>query len=325
MNYKYILLIAATIVFFACHKSKDQPAEEIHEEMYVSQFSGDWMCTVKKGKSDNFDIAEFALWVPKPGDVSKLKAILVLAHHSNSNALGLAYEKEWQDFARANDVALMAVHLENLDPNISLDDLYSDARNGSGAALIMALEAITARNNISTVATLPFLFRGYSAGGMFSYNFSAFKPDRVIAFANIRGWYMNPTTTINNGIPGLFMIAELDTEKHENIIPAQRMKEIVQAKRKQNAVWSYAIEPHVDHFDNLTKSDSLLRLFLASALKMRVQSGSNVLLPVTETSGWLGNHDSKAVFPYATYPQTKNEAAWLIDEPFANEWIKYQQ
>jgi hypothetical protein len=325
MNYKYFLLIAIAIILFACHKTKDEPVEEIHEEMYVSQFSGDWICSVKKGQSGNFDIAEFALWVPKPGDVSQLKAILVLAHHSNSNALGLAYEKEWQDFAKANNVALMAVHLENLNPNINIEDTYADARNGSGDALLLALQAITARNNISSVAALPFLFRGYSAGGMFSYNFSAFKPDRVIAFANIRGWYMNPTTTINNEIPGLFMIAELDTEKYDGIIPAQRMKEIVQAKRKQDALWNYAIEPGEDHFGNLAKSDSLLRLFLASALKRRVQSGSNVLLPVTEASGWLGNNDSKTIFPYATYPQTKNEAAWLIDEPFANEWIKYQQ
>lgn len=325
MNYKHILLLAAVILFFACRKSKDEPEQEVPEEMAISQFSGDWTCTVRKGKSSNFDIAEFTLWVPKPGDVSKLKAVLVLAHHSNSNALGLAYEKQWQDFARANDVALMAVHLENLNPNINIADTYADARNGSGAALLMALEAIAARNNISSVAALPFVFRGYSAGGMFGYNFSAFKPERVIAFANIRGWYLNPTTDINNGIPGLFLIAELDTEKYEDIIPAQRMKEIVQAKRKQNARWSYAIEPGEDHFGNLTKSDSLLRLFLASALKSRLQSGSNVLLPVTEASGWLGNHDSKAIFPYATYPQTKNEASWLIDEPFANEWVKYQQ
>lgn len=327
MNYKYIFLITASILFFACHKSKDEPEPEpeVDEQMAIGQFSDNWTCTVKKGKSSNFDIAEFTLWVPNAADVSKLKAILVLANYSNSSALGLVYAKEWQDFAKANNVALMAVHLENLNVNISMDDIYSDARNGSGDALLMALEAIAGKNNIPAVASLPFLFRGYSAGGMFAYHFSAFKPERVIAFADIRGWYLKPTTVTNNGIPGLFLIAELDTERYENTNPLERMKEIVESKRKENALWSYAIEPGEDHFGNVEKSDSLLQLFLASALKSRVQSGSNVLLPMTEVSGWLGNNDSKAIFPYATYPQTKNEASWLIDESFANEWIKYQK
>jgi hypothetical protein len=327
MNYKHIFLVIAPILFFACHKSKDEPEPEpeVDAQMSIGTFSDNWTCSVIKGKTSNFDIAEFTLWVPNAADVSNLKAILVLAHHSNSNALGLVFKKEWQDFAKTNNVALLAVHLENLNPQISLDDTYSDARKGSGDALLMALEAISRRNNIATVAALPFLFRGYSAGGMFSFNFSVFKPERVIAFADVRGWYINPTTDINNGVPGLFLIAELDTEKYDNVIPAQRMKEIVQSKRKQNALWGYAVEPGEDHFGSLTKSDSLLRLFLASALKSRVQSGSNVLHSITQASGWLGNNDSKVIFSYDTYPQTKNEASWLIDEAFANEWIAYQK
>jgi len=326
MKYKHFALLAVIMLFFACHKSKDEP-EEVAEEkqMTVGAFSDNWTCSINRGSTSNFDIAEFTLWIPNPATVSNLKAILVLANHSNSNGLGLVYDKEWQDFAKQNNVALMAMHVENLNPNLSIENLYFETTKGSGQALLMALEAITAKNAIPSVNALPFLFRGYSAGGIYSYNFSAFKPERVIAFSNIRGWILHDTPIENNGVPGLFLIAELDTEKYENIIPRVMMEETVRAKRKQYALFSYAIEPNMDHFDDVKKSDSLTRLFFTDALKQRLQAGSNVLLPVMPESGWLGNNDSLAVFPYASYPKKKEEASWLISEEVAKRWLKYQQ
>ncbi|HET6227943.1 MAG TPA: hypothetical protein VFF27_16785 [Bacteroidia bacterium] len=326
MKYHRLICLFAIILFFACKKTKDEPEEVVEEkQMSVGTFSDPWTCSILKGSNSNFDIAEFTLWLPNPADVSGLKAILVLANHSNSNGLGLVYAKEWQDFAKQNNVALMALHLENLNPRLDLFDLYFEAEKGSGQALLMALEAITNRNSIPSVNALPLLFRGYSAGGIYGYNFSAFKPDRVIAFSNIRGWALHDTPADNIGVPGLFLIAELDTEKYENIVPRELMEHSVLAKRKQHALYSYAIEPNEDHSGDVRKSDSLSRVFFAAALKQRIKSGSNTLLSISEESGWLGNNALLTVSSYDTYSTTKNEASWLINEEVANKWISYQQ
>lgn len=321
-----VIILFALWISVGCRKNKDVPDTPIEpKEFGIGKFLDNWTCTVNPGKTSNFDIAHFTVWVPNPADVSNLKAIVVLANHSNSNGLGLVYDKAWQDFAKANNVGLLAFRLENLNSKLDMDEMYPEAQKGSGDALLLALEAIANKNNIASIAALPFLFRGYSAGGMFGYNFSAYKPDRVIAFSNIRGWYLNPTSTVNNGIPGLFLIAELDTEQVvDNINPVVRMKEIVQAKRKQGALWSYAIEAHMDHGDDISKSDELTRLFFSTAMKYRLTNGSNNLVSVPESSGWLGDNTSVLVYSYGNYPTDKSDASWLIDEPFAKKWVSYQ-
>ena len=80
----------------------------------------------------------------------------------------------------------------------------------------------------------------------------------------------------------------------------------------------------MNHYGSLTKSDELIKQFFTSALTCRTSDGTNDLLPISETSGWLGNNVSKAVFSYAAYPDNINEASWLIDENFASKWRDYQ-
>jgi|GEM_PF-5228164 len=46
---------------------------------------------------------------------------------------------------------------------------------------------IAEKNNVPEIATLPFLLRGYSAGGVFAHNFSTYQPDRSVAFVDIMG------------------------------------------------------------------------------------------------------------------------------------------
>ena len=119
MKHQHVVILSFIILFFSCRKTKDEP-EEVGEitQMSVGTFSDNWTCSIKKGSTSNFDIAEFTLWLPGTIPVSGLKAIVVLANHSNSNGLGLVYDSKWQEFAKQNNVALMAVHIENLNPNV---------------------------------------------------------------------------------------------------------------------------------------------------------------------------------------------------------------
>ncbi len=315
------LLFCLVIVLFACKKPETQTDTNTYQPIFIDHFIDDWACAVNPGNGANFDIGEFRLWVPDTSVVPQVKAILVLADGSNSNATNLTASNEWRTYAIANKLALMGVHLETQSSQTVFDN-YADARNGSGEALIKALEAITEKNHIPHIATLPFLVRGYSAGGMFSYFFSAYVPKRVIAFADIRGWVIVQTIAETKNIPGLFSIGELDMPSSGQ---RDMTEQIIQLKRKQDGLWSYAVEPGAEHFTSLTASDSLVKLFFSSALKYRLGTASNDLLTITPSSGWLGNTDTKSVFSYGTYPGEKEKAGWLTDETFAKAWEKFQK
>jgi hypothetical protein len=318
MKIRYLLFFLI-IVLFACHKKAKESDTNTFQPIFIDHFIDDWTCAVNPGTGANFNVAEFRLWIPDTSDVPEVKAILVLADGSNSNAMYMTSENEWRKYAIANKIALMGVHLESENTSTVFES-YSNAGGGSGAALLKALEAIATKNNIPNVAALPFLLRGYSAGGMFTYYFTAYQPKRVIAFADIRGWIINQNADAN--IPGLFLIGELDMPLSSQLY---MLEQIVQSKRKQDGLWSYAIEPGADHSEGLEASDSLIKQFFSSALKYRLSPASNDLLTIDPASGWLGNNDTKSVFPYAFYPEEKGEAGWLIDEAFAKEWKEYQK
>lgn len=307
-------LIFLWLIGFAC--TPTAPEEVIPELPPYGEFVDDWTFKVNVGPQSsgyNFDIAEFRLWVPEgPQD---LKAILVLASSHNSNGLGLVGIEAWTEFAETERVALLGIHFKTYPGR----NLYTSAGEGSGQALLRSLDSITQKQNLSGIAELPFLMRGYSAGGVFGYQFSAFKPERVLAFANIRGGSLSETPAANNGIPGLMLMGEHDASRNE------RIQQIVLDKRSEGGLWAFALEPEVDHFGGLTPSDELIRSFFARVLAKRDIAGSNELAPINEATGWLGNPISLHIHSFDEYPDLKTEAPWLIDAAFAQQWKQYQQ
>lgn len=320
MKTRFALFLLITVLF-SCKKKEVQSDTNNYQPISIDHFIDNWACAVNPGTGGNFNIAEFRLWVPDASVVPEVKAILILMEGSNSNAMYMTGEKEWRDYAIANKIALLGVHLESENAK-TVYESYSNAGGGSGSALIKAVEAIATKNNLPNISSLPFLLRGYSAGGMFTYFFSAYQPNRVVAFANIRGWIINQNADETKDIPGLFLIGELDMP---NSSQEYMMKQIVQTKRKLGGLWSYAIEPNTDHFGGFEASDSLIRQFFSSALNSRLSNTSNVLVKIDPVSGWLGNNDTKAIYSYSLYPEEKEKAAWLIDESFANSWKAYQK
>jgi len=311
---KSILLLFLLLIFGCNIISFEEPISTLPEPEVNGEFIDDWTYKVYPNSQDNFDVAEFRLWTPE--NTTNLKAILILAHSNNSNALGLARSESWQEYANSENLGILAVHLKSFSTTAKH---YSDARGGSGDALLLALDSITQRNNIQYINDLPFLMRGYSAGGMFSYHFSAFKPKRLIAFVNIRGSRLEETPSINKNIPGLMLLGE-----NESPIGNQHMKNIVISKRREGGAWSYAIEPNQDHFGNLEPSDALAKTFFSAALIQRLSNDTNQLISIAENSGWLGDNVSKNTFPFNNYPNAVDEASWLIDETFAHQWKNYQ-
>jgi hypothetical protein len=316
MKYFKTLLFILILLTVACNINdfnEDEPQITNHEPLEVGIFIDDWTFKVFPNFQDNFDTAEFKLWIPE--NINNLKAILILCNHNNGSSFGWLRLEEWRTIAETEKLALLAVNLETL----TVDGHYTNPTGGSGNALIKALDTITYRNNLDNLNKLPVLMTGYSAGGVFSYYFSHFKPERVIAFTNIRGGAVGETSSINNNIPGLMLMGENDNQSRND-----RMMDVVHSKRNAGGVWGYAVEPNVDHFGNLQTSHALARKFFSAVLSKRLIPDSNQLIDIPENSGWLGNNETKDIFPFDEYPNEVNEATWLIDEAFANLWRTYQ-
>ncbi len=298
------------IIFFApgC-SNNDNPLPPKEKETEVGEFIDDWTYRVfPSGK--NFDIAEFRAWIPEISETPR--AILVLLTSSNGNALGLANAPEWRAYAEQEHLALIGVNLASLTSGP-----YTDAIEGSGDALLTAIKAIAEKHNLSYLEGLPMLFRGYSAGGVFSYSFSGFKPERVIAFANIRGGALPETSDSNAVIPGMFLVGE------EELSRVTAMRNVFLSKRALGGLWSFAIEPGADHFDPLEASDFMIKLFFSQALEARLSDNSNVLNPIAEDTGWLGDNFTKDIYSFSQYSGNKSLASWLLSESLATVWKAY--
>jgi alpha/beta superfamily hydrolase len=313
MKYSSFLLIIILVCSLGCNKSLTSNPEN-NEPTKVGEFIDEW--TFRVYPYQNFDTGEFRLWVPD--NTSDLRAILILLNFDNSNGLGLANSDMWQKYAKKEHLGLLGVHFESLDNG---GRHYSDASAGSGSALLKALDAIADKHELQNLKSLPFLVRGYSSGGVFAYSFSRYVPERIVAFANIRGpivGIFNPSD--KESPPGLMLAAENDTPATiDSIIEA------VHSERVNGNNWSYAIEPNSDHFGSLAASDKLIKVFFSKALSKRVIDSSDELQTIPEQSGWLGNNETQKVYPFNSYPGSKEEASWLIDEEFSNLWQNYQK
>jgi len=284
------------------------------QDTVTGEFTDENTYRVYPKDGDNFDVAEFRLWVSEEND--KPRAILVVLSSDNSNALGLAYSAYWQEYATKEKLAILSVHLKTTSPSIGH---YAQAELGSGKALLEAVNHLATKYEALNLQNLPFLLRGYSAGGVFSYFFSAFKPDRVIAFANIRGGAINLTPDNHRSVPGIIFYGENDAEQRR-----ERIIEVVALKREIGAVWTVVREPNVDHFGSLGKPDHMIQTFFSKAIENRAQENSNELLDPDEEKGWLGNNLTFDIYAFAQYPGTKKQTSWLFDEEFALLWHDFQ-
>ena len=103
-----ILLCLTLVLVWSCGEDSEEMISQ--PETKIGEFIDENTYRVFPKKDDNFGVAEFRLWVPETSQ--SLKAVAVLVHSYNSNGLGFANSVYWQEFAKKENVALLAVHLK---------------------------------------------------------------------------------------------------------------------------------------------------------------------------------------------------------------------
>jgi dienelactone hydrolase len=270
--------------------------------------------TVPPGR--NFDKAEFRLWLPKEAPL--IRAVVVLTPGSNGDGRSQVDDAAWQEFASRHSLALLGVRLTDKPHDQSFIEEYVNVSQGSGQALLDALNALAQRSRHAEIAEAPLLLWGMSAGGQFNYEFVAWKPERVIAFVVNKGgiYYSALLPQAARKVPGILFTGGKDLEFRTNTI-----KGLFAVNRRAGALWALAEEPGAAHI--VGRSRDVALIFFEDVLPLRLAtSGDNAagkLISIPEDSGFLGNFETK-IATKQTGSAPNYPTAWLPTARVARAW-----
>ena len=260
---------------------------------------------------DNYDKAEFRLWVPP--NAAALDATLVLVPGSNGDGRPQADDPWWQAFATKHKLAIVACRFTDKPHDQSFIEEYVNVSKGSGQALLTALASFARRANHAEIATAPLLFWGMSAGGEYNYEFAAWKPERVIAFIVNKGniYYSALVSRETRRVPAILFVGEKDLEFRTNTIAG-----LFAVNRRSGALWAFVQEPDTAHA--VGRSRDLGAMFFEDVLPLRL--GGPALKPIDEKSGFIGDAKTQSYKPVAAAGAQNAPSSWLPTERIARAW-----
>src|SRR5580765_2463451 len=218
---------------------------------------------------ENYDKAEFRLWLPP--NAGPVRAVVVIVPGSNGDWRSQVTDPVWQKFATEQHLALVGCSIKDKQHDQGFIEDYVDVKRGSGQALVDTMTKFAERAKHAELATAPFLLWGMSAGGQFNYEFTAWKPERVLAFVVNKGgiYYTALTSKAARAVPGILFIGGKDLESRVSTITG-----LFAVNRRAGALWALAEEPGAAHV--VGKSREITILFFEDALTARLgNAGSN--------------------------------------------------
>jgi hypothetical protein len=260
---------------------------------------------------DNYDKAEFRLWIPEGDGV--LRAVLLLVPGSNGDGRPEAEDAGWQAFANAQRLALIGCRFTDKPHDQNFIEEYVNVSHGSGQALETALRSLGERSGHPELASVPLLLWGMSAGGEFNYEFVAWKPERVAAFVVNKGgiYYSALLPQAARNVPGILFIGGKDLESRISTITG-----LFAVNRRAGALWALAEEPSAAHI--VGRSMELAKIFFDDVLSARLSTSS--MKRLSEKEGFIGDPREKAFHPPGTAPLPNYSTAWLPTARVARAW-----
>jgi pimeloyl-ACP methyl ester carboxylesterase len=286
---------------------------------------------VKMPSGKNYDKAEFRLWIPdKP---KTLRGILVLVQGSNTDVRSWvqasgwkeflqfvklnASESFWHDLAQRNGFGLLGCNFTDKPHEDMFIEEYANVRKGSGQALLKALKEFATLSGHTEVADAPLALWGISAGGQFNYEFTCWRPDRVIAFVLNKGgiYYTALASQAARMVPGILFIGEKDSQFRNDVING-----IFTMNRRAGAHWALVVEPGAVH--EIGKSLELSEVYFDEVIPLRLPKKTGEPLRVLKLDdGYLGDPRSLKYSPYNEEKAKEHPASWLPTEKFASGWL----
>lgn len=254
--------------------------------------------------------ADFRIWLPS--DSEAIRGMIVLVPGANGDGRGQATDRFWQDLAQEIGFGLIACFFK--DENKESTN-YSHAHNGSGAAVLAALDAAAEEWDRQELKSVPLLLWGHSAGGQFNYNFACWRPQRTLAFVVNKGgfYYDTAASPATRATPAILFMGSRDTE-----VRNQNITKLFQTYRSRGALWALCEEKDTGH--DVGKSREIARTFFKSVVAVRMDGAGAAMGKLDETSGWLGDPSNGEISTASSFSGNKRRASWFPDEATALAW-----
>lgn len=274
-----------------------------------------WQTEIKAGPRDNFTKAAFSLWLDESAPTPV--ALLVIAPGWNGDGRNAINDASWQSFAREQRLGLVGVCLQSNEHDEQTLP-YHAAAEGSGDALLKAISRLVSDAKQPRLAQASLLFWGHSAGGQFGYGMACHAPDRVLAFAAIKGGvYLSKPIGATYGVPGIFIVGEQDYVER-----AMNITWLFETGRAKGAPWCLAYEPGSAH--DLGRANELILPFFRGVLALRSGSSVGKLKPIAPSDGWIGIRSTMTIQPATQLkPAELPRTVWLPDQAIAKMWSKF--
>jgi len=262
----------------------------------------------------NFDKATFRLWVP--GTVPTVRGVIVLMPGSNGDGRPQVADTVWQSFAIREKLALLGVQFTDKPHDQNFIEEYVNVSHGSGQALLDALSAFAVSSRHAELGSAPLLLWGMSAGGQFNYEFTNWKPERVVAFVVNKGgiYYTALTSQAARAVPGILFVGGKDLDSRVSTISG-----LFALNRRSGALWALANEPGAAHIVGRSRDVALL-LYADMLDTLLDPDHPTALKPLAERSGSLG--DLKTM-TFTSMPEGRvatESTVWLPTERVAKAW-----
>ncbi len=265
---------------------------------------------------NNYDKAEFRLWIPE--SVEKVHAVLVLVPGSNGDGRDQVDTPLWRELAKEQGLALVALYMTDKMHEDMFIEHYVNVREGSGDAFLTALDELAGLSGHAEIATAPLLLWGMSAGGEFNYEFAVWRPERVAAFVVNKGgiYYSALASSAARQVPGLFFVGTDDLAFRNDII-----RGIFSMNRRAHAQWALLEQKGVDHA--VAGSDLIAADFYRDVLQARL-SADGKLKTLSIENGYFCDPASGDCIPAATAEAPREPVSWLATGALAEIWKKVQ-
>ena len=273
-------------------------------------FAATWDTEITPKAGDNFIEAKFRLRLDAPENF--VKGLLVLSPGWNGDGRGLVDDDGWRQFARQAGFGVVGVCLRS---DATKDEaVYHLADRGSGEAFRQALIELARLSRHPEIADAPLLAWGHSAGGQFSYGLACFMPERVLAFAAVKGGiYQTRFNPLALKVPGIFVIGERDERWR-----LASITQIFENGRQAGATWCVAWEAGTGH--EIGRSREVIEPFFRDVLALRMGAA------VAASRGWQGVRATLELKQPGTQDAPNPlSTVWLPGERSAKAWVNFEK
>ena len=268
-------------------------------------------------ENDHYAAARYRLWISP--ETTTVRGSIILQHGCGEGArrygLDHANDLQWQELARRHQFALLGTELWNTE----MCAQWYRVEDGSGDALLRALDQLAAETGHAELASVPWALFGHSGGGYWCTGMLFRHPERVLA-AVIRsgGTAFLQWHPAVKKIPVLMAAGIDDRVDGQEYTTALTIKSF-RAYRRFDAPWVVAIDPKADHGN--ANGRRFYIPFLDAMLSLRLPTAGNVPRIIDTSKGWQGNPDTGEIAPVGE--RARRSWAWFPDESLAQKWQEF--